>query len=46
MEVFGFPFFHKVGYTMADESRKSLDLLDFGEEEVFFLILDEEESKD
>ena len=46
MEVFGLPLFHEAGYPMADESRKSLDLLHFGVEEVFFLILNEEESKD
>ena len=46
MEVFGLPPFHEVGDPMADEGRESLDLLHFGIEEVLFLILDEEESKD
>jgi hypothetical protein len=46
MEVFGLPLFHEVGDPMADEGRESLDLLHFGVEEVFFLILDEEEGKD
>ena len=46
MEVFGLPLFHEAGYPMADESRKRLDLLHLGVQQVFFLILNEEESKD
>ncbi len=46
MEVFGLPLFHKVGYPVADERRESPDLLHLGIEEVFFLILNDEEGKD
>ena len=46
MEVVGLPLFHEVGYPMADENRESLNFLHFGVEEVFFLILNEEESKE